>query len=171
MDIKLGTARQIVIGSKVYDDSLEFLEKLELDKLEEGKSPWNTRFTLFTDGRQNILLEESNNKENYSGLIYYNENLEDLIIKLEKHNIKIIEKRDGDRLFSVMFVSNEGIAVKIINAPHKGSPQRKHTKSRKRMPWMQQLRVQMDRYSISSQEMFEKRDITVLSHKIHKIIG
>lgn len=36
---------------------------------------------------------------------------------------------------------------------------------------MQQLRVQMDRYSISSQEMFEKRDITVLSHKIHKIIG
>lgn len=36
MDIKLGTAGQIVIGSKVYDDSLEFLEKLELDKLEEG---------------------------------------------------------------------------------------------------------------------------------------
>lgn len=92
MDIKLGTAGQIVIGSKVYDDSLEFLEKLELDKLEEGKSPWNTRFTLFTDGKQNILLEESNNKENYSGLIYYNENLEDLIIKLEKHNIKIIER-------------------------------------------------------------------------------
>lgn len=95
---------------------------MPLKLLEEGNSPAGTRFGLFTDGRSNILVDETNYPDSYGGLIYFNDKLPEIIPKLKKLGLEVEEMKNGDQLFSAMFLTPDGVTINIVNASHKGSP-------------------------------------------------
>lgn len=127
--MKLGKAGQIVIGTKVYDKSLDFVKKLNLKSLEEGTSPWDTRFAMFTDGRANYLVDETKQDENYCGLIYFNPDLEKALTKIKAAGFEVTPQEQDGKLMSALIKTNEGIFINILNQDHEGSPDPKNDES------------------------------------------
>ncbi len=116
--MKLGLAAQFVIGSTVFSETKSFLEKLGLQKKEEGISPSNEQFALYTDGRANILLNETNHYD-YSGIIYFTPDLESVVEKLEEAGISVTIQKGEGTIRSAFFLTKDRIPVNIVQAKMK----------------------------------------------------
>ena len=121
--MKLGNAGHIVIGSKSYNASLEFMKNLYTKSVAEGTSPERTRFAMFTDGRANFFLDETSFEENYSGLIYFNTNISEVIPVVEELGLKIHTTKKGGEIVSILFENIDGLAINIINKHHPENPE------------------------------------------------
>ncbi len=94
--VNLGKAFHIVRGVKNLETTLGFYEKLGFKLLEKGNKP--TNFALFTDGVINYLISED--KMNYTGLIYFNNTIDGKVSQLENDGIEFFWKDEQEGVFN-----------------------------------------------------------------------
>ena len=119
--MKLGVSAQFVIGSTVFSETKKFMDQLGFVKVEEGKSPSKENFVPYTDGRANILLNESAEFD-YSGIIYFTPNIEEVVERLEAVGIPLTIQEDKNQIRSAFFMTKDKIPVNIVQASHDLKP-------------------------------------------------
>lgn len=119
--MKLGISAQFVIGSTVFSETKKFMDQLGFVKVDEGKSPSKENFALYTDGRANILVNESKEFD-YSGIIYFTPNIEEVVERLENVGIPLTIQEDKNQIRSAFFMTKDKIPVNIVQADHDLQP-------------------------------------------------
>ena len=126
---KLGNAGRIVVRATNFEENENFFEKLYGKPKDSGTSIWDTRFTLYCDGRQAILLNEDKIFGNYSGLLYFTTDIQSVIKYVESIGIQLTITEDDGFIHSVQFMSKDMININIVNEEHPDTPDPKTSKS------------------------------------------
>ncbi len=111
--MKLGVSAQFVIGSTVFSETKNFMERLGFVKVKEGTTSIDEKYAIYSDGRAQILLNESEEFD-YSGIIYFTPDIVDVVEKLEAAGIHVTIQEDKRNNVSAFFITKDGIPVNIV---------------------------------------------------------
>lgn len=106
----LGNIVEITRGVEDFDSTRPYYEKLGLFKIGEGDLP--QKWILFSDNRINIRLIDVG--EFFMGFTYYNENLQDLIGKLNELDVVITSKKKNE----IIIKDPNGFRIIVKNTPY-----------------------------------------------------
>ena len=119
--VSLGSAARFVVGTNCFNDSLMFFTVIYGAPVTKGKFKWNTDFAIFTDGRQEILLDETKDAP-YGGIIYYTRNLEAVSTKLKELGYTLSSPPGAKIVKSAILQTSDNVLVNIVEASHPATP-------------------------------------------------
>jgi predicted lactoylglutathione lyase len=110
-DFKLGTYVQIILGVRELKETSRLYQLLGFKEIDAGSEPWP--WILFTDGNNLIQLNIDGNI--YTGLTYFDKDMEVKIAKLEEAGINFIKKSKVKDNVLGIFQAPDGFMVGLVN--------------------------------------------------------